>query len=98
MWFRATKNKLAASSSNDDIPPLKVVDGFNEITSNDLHDLLLKENSIDNQINQLYKSTCINDLGTRLRFLAALQIENSVSGLFPYAKAYPFGSSGKFIN
>lgn len=93
MWFRATKSKLAACSATDDIPALKAVDGFNPITDNALLELLLNENSMDDQIERLYNSTCITDLGTRLRFLAALQIENSVSGIFPYAKVYPFGSS-----
>lgn len=41
----------------------------------------------------LYSLTALNDIGTRLRFLTALQIEKMISGMFPYAVAYPFGSS-----
>lgn len=41
----------------------------------------------------LYDITKLNDLGTRLRFLTALQIERTICGLFPQVAAYPFGSS-----
>lgn len=41
----------------------------------------------------LYELTKLNDLGIRLRFLTARQIELAVSGMFPDATAYPFGSS-----
>lgn len=41
----------------------------------------------------LYEKTKLNDLGTRLRFLTARQVELAVSGMFPDAIAYPFGSS-----
>lgn len=41
----------------------------------------------------LYNSTKLNDLGTRLRFLTARQVEMAVTGMFPNAAAYPFGSS-----
>lgn len=44
-------------------------------------------------MNVLYESTRLNDLGTRLRFLTARQVELAVQGMFPEAIAYPFGSS-----
>lgn len=44
-------------------------------------------------MNTLYNLTKLNDLGIRLRFLTARQVENAVKGMFPEATAYPFGSS-----
>lgn len=41
----------------------------------------------------LYENTKLNDLGTRLRFLTARQVELAVVGMFPEAVTYPFGSS-----
>lgn len=41
----------------------------------------------------LYDSTKLNELGTRLRFLTARQVEIAVTGMFPNAVAFPFGSS-----
>lgn len=41
----------------------------------------------------LYELTKLNDLGIRLRFLTARQIESALLGMFPDVVAYPFGSS-----
>lgn len=49
--------------------------------------------SIDEQVLLLHKHTRLNDLGIRLRFLAALQVQQAISGMFPTAQAQPFGSS-----
>lgn len=35
----------------------------------------------------------LNDIGTRLRFLTAYQMESSFNSLFPNITVYPFGSS-----
>nr|CAI5821028.1 unnamed protein product [Callosobruchus analis] len=48
---------------------------------------------VSEQMIMLHLLTKLNDLGSRLRYLTALQIENMVSGMFPYTQAYPFGSS-----
>lgn len=101
LWFRASKNTDSLASIPDiPAPPLAAINGTQAVTSEALNELLLKQNNIDDQINELYQHTRINELGTRLRFLAALQIEDSVKGLFPYARVFPFGSSingfGKF--
>lgn len=42
---------------------------------------------------QLHKLTKLNEVGTRLRFLTAKQVEEALSGMFPEANAMPFGSS-----
>jgi poly(A) RNA polymerase len=48
---------------------------------------------VSHQMNVLYDATKLNDIGTRLKFLTACQVENCVRGMFPTAKAFPFGSS-----
>lgn len=37
--------------------------------------------------------TKLNDVGHRLRFLTAKQVETTISGMFPRICAFPFGSS-----
>lgn len=51
------------------------------------------QKSIDNQIIELYKSNCLSDLSSRLRFFTALQIEEAISGVFQKPVVLPFGSS-----
>jgi poly(A) RNA polymerase len=48
---------------------------------------------LEDQMLVLHRATCLNDLGIRLRFLAAKQIEDSLKGMFPNSLAFPFGSS-----
>lgn len=45
------------------------------------------------QIKVLHSITKLNDVGTRLRYLTARQIESTFTGMFPYVGVYPFGSS-----
>lgn len=52
-----------------------------------------KCNSLSNQMLLLLKHTQLNDIGIRLRFLTAMQIENALKGIFPLSKVLPFGSS-----
>lgn len=47
----------------------------------------------DDQIQALFNRNSISDLSARLRFLAALQIEEAVSAFYPNVKVIPFGSS-----
>lgn len=44
-------------------------------------------------MNFLYTTTKLNDVGIRLRFMVARQIETALSGIFPNMVVYPFGSS-----
>lgn len=41
----------------------------------------------------LHNLTKLNEVGIRLRFLTAKQVEEALSGMFPDASAMPFGSS-----
>lgn len=52
-----------------------------------------RQSNVEGYVKQLYERTRIDELATRLRFMAALQIETQVSIMFPAVKALPFGSS-----
>lgn len=56
-------------------------------------DLLLQEETVEDQINTLFHLTSLSDFHTRLRFLALVQIEDAIRSVSPKARAYPFGSS-----
>lgn len=58
-----------------------------------LFDYKNKDLQICGQMTKLYETTRLNDVGVRLRHLVAQQVESVLSGLFPNATAYPFGSS-----
>lgn len=51
------------------------------------------EKTIDKQMMALYHRNRISDLSYRLRFMAALQIEEAISGFFSHVQVLPFGSS-----
>lgn len=63
------------------------------VESRELNLIMRRQDSLDEYVLQLYERTRLNELATRLRFMAALQIETMVSNIFPLAKALPFGSS-----
>lgn len=54
---------------------------------------LEKLDSLSKQMLLLFEHTRLDDIGTRLRFLTAMQIENALKGIFPLSKILPFGSS-----
>ncbi|XP_030379428.1 poly(A) RNA polymerase, mitochondrial [Scaptodrosophila lebanonensis] len=97
LWFRAAaaggkrSAKLAAASATSQ--PLLPLDGTRQLDSGLLHSLLRGAGNIEEQVLLLHKHTQLNDLGVRMRFLAALQVQQAVSGMFPEAQAQPFGSS-----
>lgn len=102
LWFRAgpkpkagAASRTGSSDSDGDsvIRPLSVQDGNRALAENQLTEALANAASLDGQMKLLHQSTRLNDIGTRLRFFAARQIERSMHGMFPHACAYPFGSS-----
>lgn len=97
LWFRTRGSRLSKQEKKLAYPEngsqLNSVDGIQVLSDNELNDLLRKQTKLEEQINVLHSTTCLNDLGIRLRFLAGRQIENSVSGMFPNANAHPFGST-----
>ncbi|KAH8286664.1 hypothetical protein KR018_006491, partial [Drosophila ironensis] len=96
LWFRAAGGKRSAklaTSSAADLPPLQALDGNRQLESRQLQDLLRGAAGIEEQVQLLHEHTRLNGLGVRLRFLAALQVEQALAGMFPAARALPFGSS-----
>lgn len=98
VWFRtATKRTLNhkpnSKPDNKPKPNLLVIDGNAELNATQLNSVLCEAEDINDQLFKLYENTKLNDLGIRLRFLAANQVEHAVSGMFPLANALPFGSS-----
>ncbi|XP_063908492.1 poly(A) RNA polymerase, mitochondrial-like [Zophobas morio] len=92
LWFRASNRKLPKLKQSK-TAILNAENGNNNLTAAEIVDLLKKCDSVSDQMKQLYDFTKLNDLGTRLRFLTACQVEDAVRGMFPSAKAFPFGSS-----
>lgn len=96
LWFRAaaagrrSQAKLAAAGK---APQLASIDGTRPLAQDSLQRLLRGAESIEQQLLLLYEHTRLNDLGIRMRFLAALQVQQAISGMFPDALAQPFGSS-----
>lgn len=72
---------------------LHSINSTHRINESQLADLLNGAQNIDDQMLTIYNATKLTDVEIRLRFLAALQVENAVKGMFPHAIAYPFGSS-----
>ncbi|XP_030563298.1 poly(A) RNA polymerase, mitochondrial [Drosophila novamexicana] len=98
LWFRAAtagagRRGQAKLASNHKALPLSTIDGTRPPTHDYLQELLRGADSIEQQLQLLYDQTRLNDLGVRMRFLAALQVQESISGMFPDALAQPFGSS-----
>lgn len=99
LWFRAgskhkgKKSKLLVKDGPIKNSQLNVTNGNQGPKNDELKELLKSAETVGDQISVLHQSTCLNDVGTRLRFVAAKQIENTVAGMFPYAQAFPFGSS-----
>ncbi|KAG5878317.1 hypothetical protein JTB14_025367 [Gonioctena quinquepunctata] len=92
LWFKAA-NKRIAKMKQDKSAKIHVKDGTKVLSDMQISEALSKCDSISDQIKTVHNLTKLCDVGTRLRFLTALQIEHAVSGMFPYARAYPFGSS-----
>ncbi|KAI9590701.1 poly(A) RNA polymerase, mitochondrial [Glossina fuscipes] len=94
LWFRAASKKpLKREIQLSKVPALCTVDGNLCIEQAELNSLLREANNMDEQLSLLYQNTKLNDLGIRLRFLAAFQVQQAMYGMFPLANAIPFGSS-----
>eukprot|EP00099_Drosophila_melanogaster_P006513 NP_001259129.1 mitochondrial poly(A) polymerase, isoform C [Drosophila melanogaster] len=94
LWFRAAGGgrrspKLVANTA----PALLSLDGTRQVDQRHLLGLLRGAADIEEQVQQLYEHTRLNELGIRMRFLAALQVQQAIAGMFPAAQAQPFGSS-----
>lgn len=93
LWFKTGKKPIVNNSSQFGKGVLSSKYGTTNISDDFLDNKLRSASSINEQMKLIISETQLNDLSIRLRFLAANQIENAISGMFPSAKAYPFGSS-----
>lgn len=93
LWFKTGKKPAVIDSRQYDKGVLTSKNGLSFLSNDSLYTKMRNTNSIDEQIKTLLSETKLNDLSTRLRFLAANQVEKALNGMFPMAKAYPFGSS-----
>lgn len=95
IWFRAGFQGKATKKEPffDTAASLTIENGNRVCTDNEINAQMQLAESISDQMILLHRLTCLNDIGTRLRFLAARQIEQSLVGMFPSAQACPFGSS-----
>ncbi|KAJ8679579.1 hypothetical protein QAD02_015366 [Eretmocerus hayati] len=93
LWFRhvSNKSKHKVDVNYNGLPISLFCCAI--MKENDLRILLRKGSSISNQIMLLYDNTKLNELGSRLRFFTAYQIEHSFVGLLPKMAVLPFGSS-----
>ncbi|KAK7794408.1 hypothetical protein R5R35_010389 [Gryllus longicercus] len=92
LWFRIGRGKMKMETPLSKIPLLEI-DGNNSPSNDDLYSWLHAAESVSDQMRILHEETSLTSLGSRLRFLTALQIEQALSGPFPRIKAYPFGST-----
>lgn len=77
LWFRAgskqqSKIKAITKTNNN----LKTKDGIRMPNNNEINELLQVAETLEDQILTLYRATCLNDLATRLRYLAAKQVSS----------------------
>ncbi|XP_071448485.1 poly(A) RNA polymerase, mitochondrial-like [Hetaerina americana] len=99
LWFRLKggghslkgKRKPKHISNADNLPSPHY--GQITLSVGDMMKNLASCVSFSDQVQFLYNLSCLDDLGTRLRFLTARQLELALRGIFPKAKALPFGSS-----
>lgn len=99
LWFRAGPktatgmHQAATTTTTTAIPALSTVNGNRQLVDRELNDTMRRLPSMTAQMHLLHQSAQLTDVGTRLRFLAARQIEQAMHGIFPNAVAFPFGSS-----
>lgn len=93
LWFRSSssKNFTKLNTDNQFNFPLKTNQTMMEPNINNIQ--FEKCDSLSNQMLLLLERTQLNDIGTRMRFLTAMQIENALKSIFPLSKVLPFGSS-----
>ncbi|KAH8289355.1 hypothetical protein KR054_004187 [Drosophila jambulina] len=98
LWFRAAAAAAGARRGPKLTPApapaaLLSIDGNRPTEQDQLLTVLRGASDIEEQVKLLHQHSRLNELGVRLRFLAALQVQQAIAGMFPAAQALPFGSS-----
>lgn len=91
MWFASDKN--GAKLKPKTTPTKLVTSHVAEVDKEYLQESLQLADSISAQMQILYDKTHLKELAVRMRFMAALQIEEIFSGIYLDTRVYPFGSS-----
>nr|XP_021181118.2 poly(A) RNA polymerase, mitochondrial [Helicoverpa armigera] len=91
LWFRAAKGPKTKYLE----PSIKLasVNGIDKIDEDKLFKELVDCETVSDQIQLLYDRTTLNDLGARLRYMVARQIESVLKSLYANIAVRPFGSS-----
>uniref|UniRef100_A0A2A4JZZ6 Poly(A) RNA polymerase mitochondrial-like central palm domain-containing protein n=1 Tax=Heliothis virescens TaxID=7102 RepID=A0A2A4JZZ6_HELVI len=91
LWFRAAKGPKAKYPE----PRIKLasVNGIDKIDEDKLFKELVDCETVSDQIQLLCDRTMLNDLGIRLRYMVARQIESVLESLYANIAVRPFGSS-----
>ncbi|XP_016976892.1 poly(A) RNA polymerase, mitochondrial [Drosophila rhopaloa] len=96
LWFRAAAaggGRRSPKLTPSPMPHLVSLDGTRQVEQAHLLELMRSARDIEEQVQLLHEHTRLNELGIRIRFLAALQVQLAIAGMFPAAQAHPFGSS-----
>ncbi|CAH0381406.1 unnamed protein product [Bemisia tabaci] len=97
LWFRTNKKKIKNLSRADNVISAGSIpyssQNLQMPDNEELLRLLRDCETVSDQMMTLYLHSKLNDIGSRLRFLTARQIELMLCGVFPHIQAIPFGSS-----
>ncbi|XP_049875361.1 poly(A) RNA polymerase, mitochondrial-like [Pectinophora gossypiella] len=92
LWFRAVSGKKEILTVPDD-KSLLITNGTLPVDEDQLFAELLACETVSDQIQTLYDKTMLNDLGIRLRYMVARQLEIMFDSLYANIAVRPFGSS-----
>ncbi|CAH1401680.1 unnamed protein product [Nezara viridula] len=90
IWFRTGKKKKLVPSSVNVSPLINISQGPTEL---EIIEWMTVAQSLLDEMEILYQSTKLSQLGFKLRMICARQVEMMLSGLFPNIRAFPFGST-----
>ncbi|KAJ8720434.1 hypothetical protein PYW07_012477 [Mythimna separata] len=90
LWFRAATGKKEIYKHS---ATLASVNGIEPVNEDSLFKDLINCETVSDQIQLLYDRTMLNDLGARLRYMVARQIECVLESLYANIAVRPFGSS-----
>ncbi|CAD0197959.1 unnamed protein product [Chrysodeixis includens] len=91
LWFRAAPGKKEVFTTPS--MTLSSMDGCSMVDEDELFQQLLQCDTVSDQIQLLYDRTKLNDLGVRLRYMVARQVECVFESLYANIAVRPFGSS-----
>ncbi|KAF9808896.1 hypothetical protein SFRURICE_000942 [Spodoptera frugiperda] len=91
LWFRASNGRTESYATPTTV--LASINGIEQVDEDKLFKDLVECDTVSDQIQLLYDRTRLNDLGARLRYMVARQIECMLESLYANVAVRPFGSS-----